>query len=164
MAFRLRCYICNDSFRLNLLRRLNEDRKTEISTRYRKDLQLPEEEINNNTRICINCDRCVLQEIQAYEEDEDPTILKVLHKSAARYCFVCYSDDIQIQRVLLDLRTNIFLNTGIYVPEHVRVCGEHLNSRGMLFNPLLNGLRSIRRPYNLKGSELMTFLGSPIII
>ena len=160
MAFRLHCYICDDPYRINQFVRLNhenEGQKTVIATRRRHDLQLPEQEVNADSRICLNCNRSVLNEIQAYQDDEDPTVLKVLFKSSARSCFICPNENPD-ERVSLNLRTNIFVNTEIYISPHVRVCSGHLDSRGILFKPLLNGLRGIRKPYNLKGNELTSFL------
>jgi len=158
MTFRLRCYICDDPFRMNMLVRLNDEEKINISKRRRAQLENPEQEVNNHSRLCLNCNTSILQEIEAYQADDDPTVLRVLFRNGARSCFVCFAED-NINQVTLKVRVNVFVKANIFIPPHFRLCNDHLDSNGYLLQHLHSGLQAIEIPYNLKGTELTNFLG-----
>lgn len=58
----------------------------------------------------------------------------------------------------MECKANIFIQRNIYIPETVRSCPHHLDSRGYIHSHLCLGLRSINRPYVIRGPQLQTFL------
>lgn len=52
----------------------------------------------------------------------------------------------------------VFIARNIYIPEYVRCCPVHLDDKGDIHRCLLPGLRFVRRPYVIKGTQLMSFL------
>lgn len=74
MAFRdrLLCFVCNRLNRVALLARINRDEeaaKREIAIRRREEFNRPPLLINNRTRICLNCNRSVQEELLLIERD-----------------------------------------------------------------------------------------------
>ncbi|KMQ84797.1 vacuolar protein sorting-associated protein 13c [Lasius niger] len=63
-----------------------------------------------------------------------------------------------MRRLSIACRVNIFLVQNIYVSENVRACVHHFDEEGLLPRLLLAGLRSINRPYVIKGPQLQIFL------
>jgi len=61
-------------------------------------------------------------------------------------------------RLLNECKANAFILRDIYIPEHVKSCLCHLDDNGFILQPLLLGLRSINRPYIIKGPQLQAFL------
>lgn len=49
---------------------------------------MAETEGDNNTRVCHNYNTSVQEGIRIYQNDVDPTVVKILFKSSARFCFV----------------------------------------------------------------------------
>ena len=52
----------------------------------------------------------------------------------------------------------MFLQCNIFIPDLVKSCLHHLDERGHLLRPLLNGLKYINRPYILRGPLLTSLL------
>lgn len=91
--------------------------------------------------------------------ERDPACLRlnVLTQTASRSCVIC-NDNVEIHRLSLECRVNIFVLRDIYIPENVRSCQHHLDDQGFFPEPLLLGLRSVNRPYVIKGPQLHAFL------
>ena len=161
MAFRLQfqCFICEmvgNPRQMPILRE-NDIQKVNIAQRRREELLLPQIDVNINSRLCVNCNLSIIDEIQAYEDDPDPTILILPLKFNIRHCLVC-NNDANIQNFSSEARTKIFVRKGIYIPSICKVCHVYLDANGFLLFPLENGIRTVKRPYNLKGEELAQFL------
>ncbi|CAH1183774.1 unnamed protein product [Ceutorhynchus assimilis] len=163
MAFRLQiqCFICEveGNPRQMAILRQNDNQKVNIAKRRREELSLPAAmEVNgNNSRLCLNCNRSILEEIHAYEEDADPTIMNLPLKYSAHQCLICENPE-NIQQLSLETRVSTFIQKGIYIPSICRICPVHLDDNGFLLYPVQNGIRSLRRPYELKGRELSSFM------
>lgn len=156
---RLRCYICNGAFLPAQMSRIDGDEnaaRREIAIVRRNSFNKPVLEITDRTRLCINCNRSVLDEIRIIEHDPTCLRLNVLTQTANRICVICNVED--VPKVSADCRVNVFILCNIYIPENVRSCQHHLDDRGFFLEPLLCGLRFINRPYVLKGPQLAIFL------
>lgn len=71
---RVNCFVCNNTFTSRATRRIilfENEHKTQIAICHREDLHHPPTAINNETRICINCDLLLEREIQELERDPD---------------------------------------------------------------------------------------------
>ncbi|XP_025264350.1 uncharacterized protein LOC112637886 [Camponotus floridanus] len=156
---RLRCYICDGAFLPAQMSRIDGDEnaaRREIAIVRRDSFNRPVLEITNRTRLCINCNRSVLDELRIIEHDPTCLRLNVLTQTANRTCVICNVED--VPKVSADCRVNVFILCNIYIPENVRSCQHHLDDRGFFLEPLLCGLQFINRPYVLKGPQLAIFL------
>lgn len=113
--------------------------------------------VTDQTRLCMNCNQSILQEIQLVEEDDSHIRLNVLTQTRSASCFIC-NEDVGIQRLSIQTRVNIFIKSNIYIPNNVGSCLVHLNENGFLLQPLHIGLRSINRPYIIKGAEVQNLI------
>ncbi|XP_067205331.1 uncharacterized protein [Linepithema humile] len=157
---RLNCYICNRNFVRNQMSRIDTDEnanKREIAIRRRDDFQRPPLAVTNLTRICITCNQSIRNEITEMERDNTCLRLNVLTQTANRTCVICNADA-DVHRITLECRVNVFVLRDIFIPEDVRSCQHHLDDKGFFLQALLPGLRSINRPYVIKGLQLQMFL------
>lgn len=162
MAFRIRwlCFICNQPFRPALLVRIDGDEniaKSEIAIRRREEFELPPLHIDDSTRLCINCNRSVTDEIFLIENNPDAIRLNVLTQTASRSCVICNAVN-NVYTVSTQCRVNVFVSLNIFVPAGVKTCQHHLDDRGFFLRPLMLGFRYINRPYVLGGRQLEMFL------
>lgn len=157
---RTECFICNVRLapgRMQLLRGEENEFKREIAIS-RRDMQgYPPIPVTNQTRICLNCNKSVLNEITHIELDPACIRLNVLTQTTNNSCMICNSV-VNIRRISNECRVDIFISRNIYVPENVRSCPDHLDDKGFLLRVLLPGLRFITRPYTIKGPELQILL------
>lgn len=109
-----------------------------------------------NARLCLNCNRSINNEIREQENDPTCATLNVLTQTNSSTCFIC--NGANEHRLSIKTRVQIFIARGIYIPECVRCCPAHLYDKGNIYRCLLPGLRFIRRPYVIKGKQLMPFL------
>lgn len=72
-------------------------------------------------------------------------------------CLICNADA-DLHRLSDECKANVFILRDIYIPENVKSCRHHLNDPGYLLQPLLIGLRSVNRPYVIRGPQLQSFL------
>lgn len=131
--------------------------KRQIAITRRDELNHPPEALNENSRICINCNRLIIQEMNMM--DADPTCLRlnVVRQTASQTCIICNNPN-DVQRLSLQCRLQVFIQRNIYIPDNVRSCAHHLDNNGLLFNILLLGLQFINRPYIIRGQQLQLFL------
>lgn len=157
---RLPCFICNERFRPGVLARIDGDGnagKCEIAIRRRNELGMPPLAIDNRTRLCVNCNRSVLDEIARVEQDPNSLRLNVLTQTANSSCIICNAVN-NLHRLTMKCRVNVFVARNIYIPESVRSCVHHIDNRGFILAPLMAGLRFVNRPYVLGGQQLQLFL------
>lgn len=83
MAFRnvLPCYVCDRNYAPHLMARIYGDEnvnKIEIAIQRRDYCNRPPLEVTELTRICMNCNQSILNEINAMEQDPSCLRLNVL--------------------------------------------------------------------------------------
>lgn len=159
MAERLNCLICNDLYPPRTMRlvRNYEPENVQIALRYRQELNHPDIQNINISRVCINCDELVRRDIESLE-NPNHLRLQVLKQKSTVLCMICNQANNNLNRVSIDARVQVFVDTNIYIPEAARICQHHLNDAGMLPNILYNGLLSLNRPIVLSGVEVRRFL------
>ncbi|KAJ8916939.1 hypothetical protein NQ315_013411 [Exocentrus adspersus] len=131
--------------------------KRQIAITRRDELGHPPLHLDNNSRLCLNCNRAINDEINIIEADPACLRLNVLTQSASQTCVICNAQE-DIGRLTIHCRVNVFIEVNIYIPDNVRSCEHHLDENGMFHNRLLPGLRFINRPYLIKGPQLQLFL------
>ncbi|KYN12423.1 hypothetical protein ALC57_15406 [Trachymyrmex cornetzi] len=144
MAFRnlLTCFVCNNRYQPRLMRRIdgeNNDAKRDIAILRRDNAGLPALEVNDQTRLCMNCNISILEEIDLILQDERHMRLNVLTQTRSASCLICDQED-NVERLCMKARVNIFITSNIYIPNNVRSCRIHLDGRGFLLQPLHAGL------------------------
>lgn len=63
--------------------------------------------INDQTRICINCNQSVVNELRELERDPTCLRLNVLKQTSSHTCVICNSPPPNIQRVSMACRVNV---------------------------------------------------------
>ncbi|KAJ8673506.1 hypothetical protein QAD02_014181 [Eretmocerus hayati] len=114
-------------------------------------------EIVEETRLCGNCNRSILNEIRMLQDDPSSLRLNVLSQTSSQTCLVCDGDN-NIVRLSTQARVNIYLKRDIYASENTRSCQDHLDDVGQLFSEHLENLRSVNRPLKIAGTVLRPFL------
>lgn len=162
MAFRnlLTCFVCDGRFQARQMRRIGGDdnaAKRDIAI-FRRDMAgRLAVEVTDRTRLCVNCNRYILEEIDILERDPICMRINVLSQTRNASCLICNQDH-DVQRLSLQARVNIFITSDIYIPSNVRSCQNHLDGKKFLLRPLHTGLRFINRPYVIRGQELQMFI------
>lgn len=154
------CYICDERFPPRTMSRIDgEENAAKMGTavQRRDTFNRPPLEVTNLTRICINCNQSVREEIQAIEEDPGRLRLNVLTQTRNGTCLICNAEG-DLHRLSIECKANVFISKDIYIPQNVKSCRHHLDDRGFLLPPLLLGLQFINRPYVITGPELQVFL------
>lgn len=154
----LRCYVCYLRGLRNIFRRIDrEDQEEirEIAIARRDQNQRPAVDINDNTRLCINCLEGIQEEIRLAQ---NPFSLQLnVLQARNNACLIC-NEEVDVHRLSIDCKVQIFALCDIFCPEIVRSCNHHLDQRGYILEPLLRGLRSINRRYVIPGRYLERFL------
>lgn len=159
-ANRRHCYTCHSVNFIHRMSRIDGDNnaaKKEIAITRRETFGRPPLLINDQTRICFNCNVSILNEITAIENDPTCLRLNVLTQTSSHSCAICDAVE-NLQRLTIQCRVNVFVIKNIYISESVRVCQQHLDENGMLIRQLMAGLRFVNRPYVIKGPQLLAFL------
>lgn len=164
MAFRniVSCYVCDRRFVPRAMAHIHLDEdahKREISIGRREANNLPPLDVSPNTKICVNCNQSILNEINLIEQDPTCLRINVLTQSSSSSCLIC-NRSVNLTRLSSDCRAFVFIKKDIFIPDGVRSCENHLDEHNYISLPLLNGLRFINRPYVIKGPLLQTFLES----
>lgn len=146
----VRCYICNvNGRRFRAIVDEHEPRKRDISILFRQRYQLPDLEINENSRICLNCfqrvERCI-------ELSDNPLAIPMDVLAGNRGCFVC-TNDIRT-RLSLGARVDFFAKTNIFIPSHTPCCVNHLNSKGNVEIQYMNNNISLPMNVLMTGREI----------
>lgn len=75
--------------------------------------------VTDLTRICINCNQSIMNEILELEQNPHCLRLNVLTQTANHSCLICNCVD-NIHRLSLDCRIHVLLSQNIYIPVDVR--------------------------------------------
>lgn len=134
MAQRISCFVCNNRYISRGMRRVDfyDDEKIQIAIRYRQELNLLPIVINNETRICLNCSQQLQREIEALAEDLECLRLNVFKQTSTRSCMICNNVLLELHRLFIEARAQIFIDTTIYVPDSARVYQQHLDDKSFL--------------------------------
>ena len=158
MAARINCFVCNERFNprvMRIMRNFNNINKTEIAKRFRQELGYPNVDIDENSRVCLNCDELLKKELEAIH-DPDFFKLKVIKGKCSDVCFICGSQN-NLERLGVEARVKIYVDTDIYIPESCRSCPIHLNVKGFLLKLLYTVLQFLSRSVKLNGLEVSRF-------
>lgn len=156
----MRCYVCNRQFNQRQLALMNGDvnaDKRQLAIIRRDDHGHPPLALDENSRLCVNCNRLIIEEMALIEADPSCLRLNVLTQTASRSCVICNQPN-DINRLSIECRIQVFIKRNIFIPENVRSCQHHLDQKGCFLNVLLQGLRSINRAYVIRGQQLQLFL------
>lgn len=155
------CYTCNQRMNIrNMVRIINDDNnnaKNEIIQTRREAFGLLPAPIRQISRICLNCNRTIVDELRNVENDPTCLRLNVLRQTLNTTCVLCNNNE-NLTRLSIKCRVHIFITVNIYVPESVRVCQHHLDENDHIFRQFLPGLEFVNRPYKIKGGQLALFL------
>lgn len=156
------CYVCNArTINVRNMVRIIEDEnniaKNDLIISRRDAFGLPPIPIRQQTRLCLNCNRTIIDELREIENDPTCLRLNVFRQTINTTCAFCNNGH-NLTRLSMKCRVNIFVIVNIYVPESVRVCQHHLDENGLIIRQLLAGLEFINRPYKIKGAQLAPFL------
>ena len=158
MAQRLRCFICNIQQNRRQMPHLGHDKdKQQIAIFRRIANNLPDDIIDNETRVCFNFNQSLDNEIQLMRNDPTCLRLNVINQYRNRACIICRRIDDAI-KISVDCRVCVFVQSNIFIPEIVRCCARHCDQNGLIFSGLLPGLRFTNRPYIIPGAQLHIFL------
>ncbi|KAJ8673315.1 hypothetical protein QAD02_004577 [Eretmocerus hayati] len=156
----MRCFACNLRFNHALLRRMegdNNEEKRQIAIERRSMRDFPVIQLNANSRLCLNCDRSITQEMEMMQLDPNRLRLNVVIQAGNRSCIVCNGVE-DIHELSLACRVNVYIRRNIFIPRGVRICAHHLDRNGFLLRNLLLDLRYINRPYDIQGVQMLAFL------
>lgn len=120
---------------------------------------MPPLDVTDRTRLCLNCNRSILEEIRAVVQDPGCLRLNVVTQTDNGTCLICNAQ-FDLHQLSMECKANVFISRNIFIPENVKSCRHHLNDRGYLLPPLLFGLRFVNRPYLIRGPQLQIFLQS----
>ncbi|KYN18648.1 hypothetical protein ALC57_09030 [Trachymyrmex cornetzi] len=110
---------------------------------FRRDTRnLPDVNVDENTRICSNCNRSIIEEIRQVELNPECLRLNVLAQTSWKTCLFCNAAN-NLHRLSVSSRVNVFVIRNIYIPEEVRCCQVHLDDEGYIFPYLLLEFKSI---------------------
>lgn len=157
---RFHCYSCNTALVRRVMVRINGEQnaaKREIAINRRIDGNMPEVVIDDETRICNNCNISIVREIRMMEEDPHHLRLNVLTQTSSHSCLLCNAAN-DVMRLPMKSRVDIFVKRNIFVPDGARCCPEHLNEDELIPDIFQEGLRFINRPCKIKGNLLHSFL------
>ncbi|KAM0727894.1 hypothetical protein ACS0PU_005363 [Formica fusca] len=157
---RKRCYVCNRQFNPRQMVRIDDDqviRQTAILRREEYGSQPIE--IDDESKICFNCNINIRNDIDEIERDPSCLRLNVITDISNHPCLFCRATN-NVRRLPITARVNVFILKNIYIPETTRCCDRHLDEDGLIHKALLPGLTSVHRSYVIKGQELQIFLQS----
>lgn len=152
----LHCYVCNVRFPPRTMRRIDREEdgvKRQIAIQRRNDFDREPVEVTDLTRLCINCDQSINNEIIEVQQNPNCLRINVLTQTRNSTCFICNAT-VNIHRLSVECIARIFIKRNTYVPEDFRSCAHHLNEKCFLLPPLYLGVRFINRPYVLNGQQL----------
>ncbi|GLV33500.1 hypothetical protein CBL_20233 [Carabus blaptoides fortunei] len=156
----LQCYVCERAFNARqLVRLIGDDNilKRHMAISKRDDLGRQGLALNDESRICFNCNAGISDEIQLLNNDPTCLRLNVLTQTRNSTCVICNAP-YDIHRLSIECRINAFIERNIYVSPNVRSCEHHLDEDGLFIPILLPGLQFINRPLRIDGQEIATFL------
>ena len=94
--------------------------KCQIAILHRGNLNHPSQEIQDNTRICVSCNRSINAKREV-EQNEECLRLNVMKQKRHGSCIFC--DRLEdFVRLSAECKVNIFIIKNIYVPESAHCC------------------------------------------
>ena len=82
-------------------------------------------ELNDECRLCLNCNRAIINEIALLNADPTCLRLNVLTQTASGMCVICNHRD-NVHRLSVKCRVDVFIERNIYIP-NVYLYTEMLN-------------------------------------
>lgn len=133
------------------------EQKYQIAIRRRSDLNHLPQELQDHSRICLNCNRSINTEINELTRDPECLWLNVEKQKINSSCIFC--NQLQdLRKYSIKCKVNVFIIKNIYIPESIHCCFRHLDINGFIPRILLQDLRFINRFYRLSGLQLLYFL------
>lgn len=156
---RMRCYVYDRPLNPRNTVRLDDENimKRQTAITRHDNLNHSPMHINNDSKLCTNCNISILDKIAIMEADPGCLRLNILTQNANRSCVICNAD-YDLHRLSIECTVNVFIETNIIVLEDVKSCEHHLDENGLFLNFLLPGLHFFNRPYIIKGLQLSAFL------
>lgn len=152
-----RCYICNALGNARQMPRIGQnDERRQLSIDRRNARDQPNIMIDDNTRLCFNCNLSVDEEINLIQNNPHPLRLNVLNQVGNHVCIVCHVAE-NIHRISDQCRVHIFIHGNKYAPKNIRSCDVHLDNNGMMLKVLIPGLLSTNKACLLSGQEQQLF-------
>ncbi|KYN09438.1 hypothetical protein ALC57_18444 [Trachymyrmex cornetzi] len=128
----LKCYVCNVEGRAQQMPRIGEDEdKQQIALSRRSANNLPNMNIENDIRLCFNCNQSIQNEIAAIQADPTCLRLNVLIQRGSHAYIICNAVN-DVHRISTECRVHVFAQNNIYVPENVRSSRPRLEDADML--------------------------------
>lgn len=128
----------------------NNVRKLEIAILRRQEGNHPPLEPNDGTRTCGPYNMSISNEMRISEADPHCIRLDVLRRVSGSSYFLCNAR-IDLHRLSLQCRIDIFVKLYISVPEFTMTCNQHLYADGKVLNFLVRGLQSFNELFILRG-------------
>ncbi|EZA55665.1 hypothetical protein X777_04307 [Ooceraea biroi] len=145
---RIHCYICDIKLQSRVMTNISGDeneQKRQIAIRRRSDLNHPPQQIQDNSCICLNCNRSINTEIDELVRDSEYLQLNVVKQTKNSSCIFC--NQLQdLRKLSVKCRVKVFIIKNIYIPESTRCCLRHLDINGFIPRLLLEDLQFIKRP------------------
>lgn len=156
----LNCYVCDRALPRQQMARFDgaehEHRREIAITRRDAEGRIPLP-VTDLTRLCLNCNRSILDEIAILEENPDCLRLNILRQTRNATCLFCNADA-NLHRLTVECRVDVFVQRNIFIPDLVKSCRHHLDNRGFILPQLMIGLQFVNRPYLVAGSQIRLFL------
>ena len=141
----IECYVCDDALEPRNMPCLSgvqdRERKNGICTARRADLGLPPAPIEDETRVCLNCNMSMGVEINYLNTFPDAPVLQVLAKTSGGSCFICHQRNNELVKLSTKYRVKIYLETGIYAPFQSRCWDLGIHSNFKTSNPVFEVLK-----------------------
>lgn len=107
------------------------ERRRELSILFRGRFRLVDGDLNENSRLCLNCNlrlgRCI-------ENDNNPLAVSMEVLFRRRGCFICNDgdDNVAIQSLSIHARVDFYVKTKVFLPSAVTCCLMHLTDAGLI--------------------------------
>jgi len=89
------------------------EQKRQIAIRRRSDFDHPPQEVQNNSRICLNCNRSINTEIDELERDPECLQLNVVKQKRNSSCIFC--NQLQnLRKLSVECRISLYYKKYIY--------------------------------------------------
>ena len=125
------CYTCNKPFNVRQLAHMDGDEnviKRQIAITRRDEFGHPPLHLDDNSRLCINCNLSIIDELAMIEADPTCLGLNVLTQTASQTCVICNAQN-NVRTLSIQCRVQVFMETNIYIPDNVS-CENYLDKNG----------------------------------
>ncbi|KAJ8954927.1 hypothetical protein NQ314_006996 [Rhamnusium bicolor] len=132
-----------------------EDTGPLVTTNTTEDTETQEHH-QTETRICLNCNVSILNEITAIENDPTYLRLNVLTQTSSHSCAICDAVE-NLQRLTIQCRVIVFVTKNIYISESVRVCQQQLDENGATIVSVSTGIKNRDNTEKWKYHDINSF-------